>query len=530
MKEVPNKQRIAQHFDRIAPKRRAWFEANWRYHRQIYETCKLFLTPQSRVLELGCSTGDLLARLEPAYGVGIDISPASIEQARRQYPHLTWICGDVEALPEHAALQEPFDVIIAEDLLGYVGDVQELFVKLRPLTHSGTRLVVSCWNWLWEPILRLGEVLGLKVPDLPEIQNWISASAVENLLELADYKTLQKVPGILLPYDIPVITPLINALSYAPVFDHLTLLTIVVACPLPVTVYDAASVSIIIPTRNEVGNIAALAERVPELGTHTELIFVDGNSTDGTIEEIHRQIALHPERDIRFIPQVAPHDPHADAPPDMMLKLGKGDAVRKGFAAAKGDILIIQDSDISVDPEELCKFYEVLAKGQARMANGTRFIYAQEQGAMRALNRLGNVFFSLLFSWMLGQRITDTLCGTKGLRKQDYEAIAANRHHFGDFDPFGDFDLLFGAAWLGYRILDIPVPYKARTYGESKVRIGTHGPLLGRMSLIAFWHFKLKPLITGKHRQGEESSSLSSLLLGAALVAIGWFWSKLRKA
>jgi glycosyltransferase involved in cell wall biosynthesis len=239
-------------------------------------------------------------------------------------------------------------------------------------------------------------------------------------------------------------------------------------------------------------------ERTPNMGRHTELIFVDGNSTDGTVEEIERQIAAHPERDAKLIHQVPPRSEHDHTSPSLMLKLGKGDAVRKGFAAASGDILMILDSDISVAPEDLTKFYEVLATGKARFANGTRFAYEQQDEAMRTLNRAGNIFFSLLFTWLLGQRITDTLCGTKVLFKSDYEAIVANRKRFGDFDPFGDFDLLFGAAWLRQKILDVPVRYWARVYGESKVRVAKHGPLLIKMSLIALWHFKMKPLFAGE--------------------------------
>jgi glycosyltransferase involved in cell wall biosynthesis len=231
------------------------------------------------------------------------------------------------------------------------------------------------------------------------------------------------------------------------------------------------------------------------MGAHTELLFIDGNSTDGTIEEIHAQIAAHPERDIKFMPQVPPQSPDADAPPNLMLKLGKGDAVRKAFAAAQGDILMILDSDISVPPEELTKFYRAMVENKGRFINGTRFNYQQEAGAMKPVNMFGNVFFSLAFSWLLGQRLTDTLCGTKVLYKRDYDIIAANRQYFGDFDPFGDFDLLFGAARLGLPIIEVPIHYQARQYGESKVRVTLHGPLLGRMCLFAFWQFKVRPLL-----------------------------------
>ena len=532
-----DKQQMAAHFDRLANLRDTWFDRNYLYHEQTIKVCRPFLNPDSRVLELGCNTGRLLAALNPAHGVGVDISQKSLDVARERYPNMEWIHADVEALPSHPALAEPFDIIIMEDLVGHLWDIEQFFKDLRRLTHSGTRLVVSCWNWMWEPVLRLSEQIGVKAPNLDVHENWLSPYALTSFLKLGDFEVVQQQPGILMPYQLPVLTDLINSLSYAPVLDRFVLSTILVARPDPDPVCTKYSVSVIIPTRNEAGNIAALMERTPDMGSHTELIFVDGNSTDGTIDEIERQIAAHPERDAKLIHQVPPRSEHDNTSPNLMLKLGKGDAVRKGFAAASGDILMILDSDISVAPESLTKFYEVMATGKARFANGTRFAYEQENEAMRSLNRAGNIFFSLLFTWLLGQRITDTLCGTKTLFRQDYEAIVANRKRFGDFDPFGDFDLLFGAAWLRQPIVDVPVRYWARVYGESKVRVSMHGPLLIQMSLIALWHFKVKPLFTQEKQitpvadvvgDVRRPASRLPLLILAALTAL-FLLTKMRR-
>jgi len=531
---MSNKQKVTKFFDSIADKRSYWFERNRLYHEQILQVCRPYMNPDIRVLELGCNVGNLLAALEPAYGVGIDLSPASIEKARSKYPHLHWLCGDVEALPAILSAEEPFDIIIVEDLVGYLSDIQQFLLDIKPLMHERTRLIISTWNWLWNPALKLAEQLGLKTPDWDIRQNWISASALQEFLTLADYDVLEIKPGLLVPYQIPVITPSVNGLSYAPLMRKITLLTTLITRPiLQPAPEQQYSVSVIIPTRNEAGNIATLVERTPDMGSHTELIFVDGNSTDGTVEEIHREIERHPERDIKFMPQIAPHSDN-DTPPDLMLKLGKGDAVRKGFDAATGDILMILDSDVSVPPEELQRFYDVLATNKANFANGTRFVYNQESGAMKPLNRLGNVFFSYAFSWLLGQRVTDTLCGTKVLFKKDYEAIKANRDYFGDFDPFGDFDLLFGAAWLGFRIQDVPIHYLTRTYGASKVRVGLHGPLLGKMSLVALWHFKIRPLLGQKpSRQQLKPVAQNRLKLpivaGIVLAIVAFFFFVIRR-
>lgn len=521
---MAEKSTIRHHFDQLAPNRSYWFRRNEFYHQQIVQVCYPFMNPDSRVLELGCSTGDLLHALNPSYGVGVDFSPASIAIAHQQYPDLTWMVADVEHLPEEAPLNQPFDLVIMADLVGYLDDIELTFRKLHHLLHDHSRVVVSLWNWMWQPVLQAGEVLHLKAPDLTIRQQWVSALVVQDMLELAGYEIVQTSSRLLFPYRVPGFTPFVNALSQAPIFNRLSLLHTLVARPIqqPPEMRDT-SVTVVIPTRNEVGNISQLIDRVPEMGTHTELLFVDGLSSDGTVDKIYELITAYPDRDIKFMSQVATHVSGADTPPDLMLSLGKGDAVRKGFEAASGDILMILDSDLSVSPEELPRFYDALLTGKARLANGTRFVYQQEKGAMPHFNRAGNLFFSLLFSWLLDQMITDTLCGTKALYKSDYNAIAANRAYFGDFDPFGDFDLLFGAAWLNLHILDIPIHYRARTYGDSKVRASVHGHLLLRMSLIGWWQFKIRPLLPNIHRpKSQETPSEKRGCLLMVGMLIGW--------
>jgi glycosyltransferase involved in cell wall biosynthesis len=518
--QATNKHLISRHFDKIASERPIWFKRNRIYHEQSIRVCKPFLNLDSRVLELGSSTGDLINALNPAVGVGVDLSAASISIAQAHYPRYQWIHADVEALPDLAAFDEPFDIIILSDLIAYLDDIEQTLVDLHRLTHSRTRVVVSFWNWLWRPVLRVAEVLNLKAPDLNIRENWLSPANVQNILELADYEVLQTLPGMLLPYSVPVLSPLVNSLAEVAVVRQFVLSNTIIARPNDLALPHPYSVSVIIPTRNEAGNVAAAVARTPMMGTHTELIFVDGNSTDGTVEKIQEQIAAHPELDIKFIPQLPPQSPDSNTPADLMLRLGKGDAVFKGFAAATGDILMILDSDLTVPPEELPKFYRLLATGKADMGNGTRFVYDQESGSMQELNRIGNVFFSKLFTWLLDQTITDTLCGTKVLFKHDYEAIVANRERFGNFDPFGDFDLLFGAAWLKHRIREVPVHYQARSYGISKVRTSLHGPLLGRMSLIALLHFKILP--SPPERKPKAVRTAPNWVFGIAFLAVFW--------
>ena len=232
---------------------------------------------------------------------------------------------------------------------------------------------------------------------------------------------------------------------------------------------------IVIPARNEAGNIEAAVLRTPAMGSRTELIFVEGNSTDHTWAEIQRVKAAYPERDIKILQQTG---------------RGKGDAVRAGYAVATGDILMILDADLTMPPEELPKFYSAVASGRAEFANGCRLVYPMEKQAMQFLNMIANHCFGHAFSWLLGQRVKDTLCGTKVLSRAHYDRIAANRAYFGDFDPFGDFDLLFGADKLNLKIVDIPIRYRERTYGSTNIHRWSHGWLLLRM--VAFAARKLK--------------------------------------
>lgn len=487
---------IASFFDETASSRSYWFNRNYLYHEQVVKLCRLFLHPHSNVLDVGCGTGDLLNVLNPTQASGIDLSPKSIAIAQEKFPQYTWLCQDIEAdEPLDPSLEHAFDLVIFSDVTGYLSDVQTTLEKLQRFLKADGVLVVTCWNWLWEPLIQVGQTLQLKATDLNEMYNWVSRSALSVMLSLAQYEVVQETAGLLLPYDLPIFAPLINSLSHAPLFDRLALLQMLVARPRSSKLVEHQSVTVVIPTRNEVGNIEDAVLRTPDMGTHTELLFIDGNSTDGTVEKIHEMIAKYPNRDIKFLPQVDRSDEASDTPPNLMLKLGKGHAVRKAFDHATGDILMILDSDLTVPPEELPKFYEAIVTGKGRFINGTRFVYAQEAQAMRLLNRLGNVGFSLIFSWLLDQRISDTLCGTKVLLRTDYHWIRANRSYFGDFDPFGDFDLLFGAARLGLPIIEVPIRYRARTYGDSKVRVGQHGPLLVQMSLIGFLRFKLQPLL-----------------------------------
>jgi hypothetical protein len=362
---------------------------------------------------------------------------------------------------------ERFDYIILSDLVNDLPDVQAVFERLHQSSTPRTRLVLNFFNNLWRPVLQLAERLGLKSPTL--MQNWLSTDDVHNLLHISGWEVIKTDPRVLWPVRTPVLDWILNKVI-APLLPAFCLTIFVVARPKPRPNDKRLSCSVIVPVRNEAGNIEAAIKRTPEMGAATEMIFVEGHSSDNSWEELQRVVAKYPERKIKVLKQQSS---------------GKGGAVREGFAVASGDLLFILDGDLTMPPEELPKFYELARSGTAEFVNGVRLVYPMEDEAMQFLNMVANKLFGLTFSWLLGQKIKDTLCGTKVLFREDYQAIEKNRSYFGEFDPFGDFDLIFGAAKLNLRLVDLPIRYRARTYGKTNIHRWRHGWLLLRMVLFA---------------------------------------------
>ncbi len=465
-------------YDRFAAERDLWRTKNAAYYRNIEKLVRFVVPRGASVLEIGSGTGDLLAALEPARGLGIDISPKLVDIARTKYPHLQFAIADAETLDAPELAGRTFDYVVMSDVVGGIHDVWNAFRAVRRVCHPRTRIIITYYNFVWEPLLRLGERLGRKMPIAQ--QNWLGRQDIENLLELNHLEIIRSGTAQLLPIDVPLASSIANRYLAQMTGPHAFALTQFFVCrlaagggPIPTRDYTC---SVVVPCKNERGNVDDIVARTPELGRGTELIFVDGNSTDGTVEAIQKHIDAGTRKNMRLILQ-------GDGK-------GKGDAVRKGFAAATGDVLFILDADLTVPPEELPKFYAAIAEGKAEFVNGSRLVYPMEGEAMRFLNSIGNKFFGLALSAVLEQRLKDTLCGTKVLFRTDYEKIAAARGFFGEFDPFGDFDLLFGAAKQNLKIAELPIRYRARTYGETKISRFREGAILARMTSLAFRRFK----------------------------------------
>jgi SAM-dependent methyltransferase len=452
-------------------------EASRRRHPYFYgylaRALRARVAPGQRILDVGCGSGHLLAALEPSQGVGIDLSPRAVARARELYgsPTLSFVEGDASDEAVIRAAGGPFDVVLLVNVATHLTDVQRALEALQAVVHARTRIFIYSYSRLWQPALRLAELLRLKHRPPPEA--WLPPEEVRSILALADYVLVRQDSQIVCPVYVPLVSDLLNRyLGHLPGTEWLSLMYGLVARPAPHLFAPASppSTSVVIPCRNEEGHIPGLVARLPDLGPGSEYIFVEGNSHDDTEGAIRRAIAQNPGRPFSFYKQPG---------------RGKGDAVRLGFEKARGDVLLILDSDMGVAPEDVPRFVAALARGKGDMVNGSRLVYPMEGRAMRFLNLVANKLFAWLFSWVLGQQVRDTLCGTKALYREDYERIAAGRSFFGDFDPFGDFDLLLGAARLNLRIIDLAVRYHEREYGQTNISRFRHGWLLLRMSLFA---------------------------------------------
>lgn len=466
-------------FKKKADERNYWRKRNKFYYDSLDKLFKNLISENASVLEVGCADGDTLIALGNKEATGFDYNQYHIENARKKYPSIKFSCIDIEAkdfTDRAKEINQKFDFIILCDLIGTLDDIQNVFERIKFFCHSRTKVIVTYRNYFWNPFLKLGESLGLKMKEGE--QNWLYIHEIKNLLRLAGFDVVRTGGILLMPLKIPLISWFVNKyFSKLPLIKRLCLTGFVIANNdiSELKGSDEYKVTVLVPARNEEGNIDNIVKLIPDMGSGTEIVFVEGNSTDNTFSKIEKVIAENPGKDIKLFKQGGK---------------GKGDAVRKGFENAAGDILMILDADLTVAPKDLPKFYNALSSGKGEFINGSRLVYQMHEKAMRSLNKAGNIFFSTAFSWLLEQRITDTLCGTKVLFKKDYLKIVENRKYFGNFDPFGDFDLLFGASKLNLKIIEIPVRYGERTYGETNISRFRDGMMLLRMCFFAMRKLK----------------------------------------
>ncbi|HJX70458.1 MAG TPA: glycosyltransferase [Bacteroidales bacterium] len=467
---------LKSHYDRIAGKRKKYLNRNKYYHRSILKFFKMVIPKGASILELGCGTGDLIGKLESSHGVGVDISSDMIKLATEKYPQIHFICEDAERFET----TEKFDYVIVSGIVGTVENIQMLFERIQNWITTDSRVFVDFYNPLWYPLIKLGEKTGLKMPE--KIRNWLSVDDIENFLYISGYQVIKRKYLMFFPKFIPIVTYILNKfIGNLPVIRRFSLNSVVIARTLKIKENaDERSCSVVITCRDEEGNIEGLVTRMPKMGKNTEIIFVEGHSRDNTVGRIQEMMTKYPDKDIKLLKQKG---------------IGQGDAFRYGYDEAKGDFVIWLEADLTTPPEEAIHFWEAYINNTGEYMNGSRFIYKMEKSAMPLFNFLGNRFFGVLFTILLKQRFTDTLCGFKGISKRNYIRIREQINYFGDFDPFGDFELIFGAIRNNLKVAEIPVHYQPRQYGESKAygqsffSFMKHAWLLLRMSCIAFRKF-----------------------------------------
>ena len=472
------RERSRNHLARIAVRRECWIDRNRYYYELLNRLLRFLVEPQKRVLSVRCGTGNLLANVQSTEGKGVDICPEIVEIAQQRNPSLEFAVAfpDKEEFRTVFEPEEKFDYILFNDI-GDTVDVLQALRNLKPLCRRHTRILVITYNHLWEPLVTFAEWIGMKVPRTE--QNWLSTLDIANLLKLAGFEALETHRLVILPKYVPLVSAFLNRFcARLPLLKRLCMTQVVVGRLLPPPVLkEELSVSVIVPCKNERGNVEDAVQRMPQLGRQTEIIFCDDQSTDGTAEEVLRVQSLYSDKDIR-------------------LERGPGVAksrnVWTGFGAATGDILMILDADLTTIPEELPYFVDVIASGQAEFVNGSRLVYPVPKGAMTTANMLGNKFFSIAFTYLLGQPVKDTLCGTKALWRSDWARIKPMLGSWGVEDRWGDYELLFGAAKLNLKILDLPVHYQERIYGSTKMtRVFRNGLIMLKMCWHGFLKLKL---------------------------------------
>jgi SAM-dependent methyltransferase len=474
--------RVQAFYDGLGDGRERWLERSRYYYDSLRHLLRLIVPSGARVLAVGCGSGEQLAALEPSLGVGVDISAAMLDIARRKYPQLELHHQAAEelSLPAHEvhAGKGGFDFVVMVNVVGELADVLAAFKHLRPLVRHDTRLVIFYYNHLWEPLVGPAARLGFKL-DNPT-QNWLSMEDLRGFLHLAGFEVVKTGVRMPCPKYVPGVAELLNGIvGRLPLVQGLGFVRFLVARPEtpPPKPASQHSCTVVVPCKNEEDNVPAIPERVPYMGQFTEIVFVDDASSDATAARVREAIARYPDRPIKLV----------DGP-----GRGKGAAVRAGLDQATGDVFMILDADMTVMPEDLPSFLEAVTDNKGELINGTRMVYPLGGNAMRAANIVGNKIFAMLFSFLIGQRVTDTLCGTKVVKREDYVRILAARESFGDIDQWGDYDWIFGAVKSNLKIVELPIHYVERVAGVTKMtnRLRNAWTML-RMCWAALWKLKM---------------------------------------
>jgi len=462
--------RIRTHFEQLAETYPKIKRRNRYYNDYLIRWCQAMLPPDRKVLEVGCGRGDVLAAVRPREGFGIDLSAAMVERAAAGHPGLRFAQQAVENLEGDCS----YDAVLLVNTLEYMYDVGVALDRIHAALRDGGRLLITTANPIWSPIFKAASAMGWRIPECERL--FLTNEDVVNMLRLHGFEVVDKRMALMIPKRVPLVSDVANwIISRIPVVHLFSSTQLIVARKVPVARREY-SLSVVIPCYNEVDNVERCVREMIKLGTRTELILVDDGSTDGTAQAVKPD--LNPEIDVKVITYPATR--------------GKGSAVKTGFDAATGDIVMVVDADLTTHPEELRPLYEAIATGRAEFVNCTRLVYPMEGGAMKYANYVGNKMLCILVSAIMGSRVSDTLCGTKAMFREDYTHMTMGR------DPWGDYDFLFGAAQMRLVIRELPVHYRERRAGASKMKAAKHAVNLLRMCWRGFWQVNtLRPVPPG---------------------------------
>lgn len=400
------------------------------------------VTPYRSLLHIGCADTALFTTLRAQCGYGITFAPKTAAPSN----HTVKLVSALSEVPTNTT----FDYIVVSGIPHQTDiDTHNLLQAITAHAHARTRVVFEQRSWLWRTLDRMWHTVTFKKSNTPE---WISAKTLAHLLRLHGMEVIVHEYHTLVPRTMPIVSSVINRLIQLPLLRYSATTQSTICYVKKPQRTDSATVSVIVPCKNEAGTIESIITTIPSLGSHTQLVFVEGGSKDNTAQTIRAMIERYPERDIVMYQQTG---------------RGKYDAVKLGCAQATGDIIIIYDGDFSVPANTLPLFVQTLTSHEAECVNGSRLIFYREPGAMFFTAYCANRFFAYALSWVSGQTLTDTLCGTKGFWKADYDAIIASKTDW--YDPFGDFDILLRSAQRWLKITDIPIAYKDRVYGTTNI-------------------------------------------------------------
>ena len=445
------KKKIVVYYNEVSDKFDFYERFNAYFYRYRRKILRRIIPPHKKILDIGCGGGDNLANLTPSRGLGLDISSHMVHLAKSRHPELEFICKDIDT---YSPEEGDWEYLLAINLLLEVPDINLTLNRIHHIMSEETRLVILNHSANWEFLFRIYTFFQKWNKRIN--QNWLNRRDYENLFNNCGFQVIKKTKALLVPINIPILSNIINWLFHQiPFIRRFGLLDIyTLKKRIPRERLPDFSVSVIVPCKNESENIPAIIPRMPGMGRFTEIVFVDDLSTDDTHKCMQEQKEKFPDVPVKIVDGSG---------------LGKGAACRKGFEAATGDILMILDADLTVPPEVLPDFFEIIQAGHAEFVNGSRQVYQLEEDSMRMANCIGNGFFAYLFSFLMGFRVNDTLCGTKVFFRKHYPLILESREFFATNDVWGDFDLLFAASRHNLMYTEHPVHYFPRTYGETKM-------------------------------------------------------------